>query len=161
MDLSRFAAVIEDGTVDQAFGALEAWVRQDIGAVIYTASVFDLVAAKSRRIYTNLPDIYPVSGLKDIVPNAWSAVVLDRRQTFVANSLDEIRQVFPDHAIIASLGCGAVINMPVFLAGRFMGTVNILNAPGHFTPDRVARMLALKPAAMLAFARRELDQTDG
>lgn len=53
--------------------------------------------------------------------------MLDRRLAFVANTLEDIAQVFPDHPIIKSLGCGAVINMPVFLAGRFMGTVNVLH----------------------------------
>ena len=86
------------------------------------------------------------------MPNRWTAQVLEARQTFVANTLDDIAQVFPDHPIIRSLGCGAVINMPVFLAGRFMGTVNVLHEAGYYTPARVAALQALRPAAMLAFA---------
>ena len=152
MDMPSFTAIAETGTPQQIFAALETWVQQDVGAVISSASVFDLAAGKSRRITTNQPDIYPVSGLKDIIQNAWTAQVLDRRKSFVANTLDEIATVFPDHPIIGSLGCGSVINMPVFLGGRFMGTVNILHQPGYYTPDRVAKLLALRPAAMLAFA---------
>jgi hypothetical protein len=151
-DLTEFFALAETGTAEQVFTALQTRVQAEIGAVISSASVFDIAAGKSSRIFTNLPDIYPVSGLKDIVPNAWTKVVLDARQTFVSNTLAEIATVFPDHLIIGSLGCGAVINMPVFLAGRFMGTVNILNVPGHYTPARVAALQALRPAYMLAFA---------
>jgi hypothetical protein len=151
-NLQSFTAIAETGTPEQIFAALEDWVQQDVGAIIYSASIFDLAAGKSRRIHTNLPDIYPVSGLKDITPNAWTAQVLDGRKSFVANTLAEIATVFPDHPIIRSLGCGSVINMPVFLAGRFMGTVNILHEPGYYTPDRDARLHALRPAAMLAFA---------
>lgn len=151
-NLSSFTAVAESGTPQEIFASLEDWVQKDVGAIIYSASVFHLAAGKSRRIYTNQPEIYPVSGLKDIIPNAWTAQVLDARKSFVANTLAEIATVFPDHPIIQSLGCGSVINMPVFLAGRFLGTVNVLHEPGYFTPDRVERLHALRPAAMLAFA---------
>jgi hypothetical protein len=152
MDMHSFVTLAETGTVDTIFDALQTWVQQDVGAVIYSCSTFDLAAGKSRRIYTNLPDIYPVSGLKDIIPNTWTAQVLDARSAFVANTLEDIALVFPDHPVIKSLGCGAVINMPVFLAGRFMGTVNVLHQAGYYTPARVAALLALRPAAMLAFA---------
>jgi hypothetical protein len=152
INLQSFTAIAETGTTDQIFAGLESWVQQDVGAVIYSCSTFDLVARNSRRIYSNLPEIYPVSGLKDIVPNRWTEQVLDARKTFVANALDEIAQVFPDHPIIKSLGCGAVINMPVFLAGRFMGTVNVLHEAGYYTDARIASLKALRPAAMLAFA---------
>jgi hypothetical protein len=152
MDMNSFVTLAETGPVDAIFAALETWVQQDVGAVIYSCSTFDLAAGKSRRIYTNLPDIYPVSGLKDITPNAWTAQVLDARRAFVANSIEDIAQVFPDHPIIRSLGCGSVINMPVYLAGRFMGTVNVLHEPGYYTPPRVAALHVLRPAAMLAFA---------
>lgn len=152
INLQYFAAMAETGTVDRIFAGLEAWVQQDVGAVIYSCSTFDLVARNSRRIYTNQPDVYPVSGLKDIVPNGWTEQVLDAGQTFVANTLDEIAQVFPDHPVIKSLGCGAVINMPVFLAGHFLGTVNVLHEEGYYTDARVAALKALRPAAMLAFA---------
>lgn len=152
MDMQRFVSLAETGPADTLFAGLEAWVQQDVGAVIYSCSTFDLAARNSRRIYTNLPDIYPVSGLKDIIPNTWTAQVLDARLAFVANSLEDIAQVFPDHPIIKSLGCGSVVNMPVFLAGRFMGTVNVLHKAGYYTPARVAALHALRPAAMLAFA---------
>ncbi len=157
-NLDSFTALAETGTVAQIFSALEDLVQQQVGAIIYSCSTFDLVAAKSRRIHTNMPDIYPVSGLKDITINAWTAQVLDGKQPYVANTIEEIATLFPDHALIKSLGCGAVINMPVFLAGRFLGTINILHEPGYYTPKRLAALRALIPAAMLAFAAYHADQ---
>lgn len=158
VNLQSFTELAETGSTDQIFAGLEAWVQQDVGAVIYSCSTFDLASGKSRRIQTNLPDIYPVSGLKDIVPNTWTAQVLGARKAFVANTLDEIALVFPDHPIIKSLGCGAVVNMPIFLAGRFMGTVNVLHEAGYYTESRVAALRALRPAAMLAFAAFAAEQ---
>ena len=151
LDLQSFISTAETGTPDQIFTALEALVQTEVGAIIFSCSTFDLVAGQSRRIYTNMPKVYPVSGLKEIIPNSWTRQVLDQRKTFVANTLDEIRQVFPDHAIIGSLGCGSVVNMPVVLAGQFLGTVNVLNAPGYYGAARLQKIHDLRPAAMLAF----------
>jgi hypothetical protein len=148
---SDFAALAASETPARVFTVLQALVQSEVGAVIFSCSTFDLAAGNSRRIHTNMPDVYPVSGLKEITPNAWTRIVLDGRKSFVANTLAEIRTVFPDHELIGSLGCGSVINMPVFLAGRFMGTVNVLHEPGYYTPKRVAGLQGLQPAAMLAF----------
>lgn len=150
-EFDAFVSTAETSPPDQVFAALEALVQAEVGAVIFSCSTFDLTARQSSRVYTNLPDVYPVSGLKEIVPNAWTRQVLDNRQTYVANTLEEIRGVFPDHALIGSLGCGSVVNMPVFLCGQFLGTANILHAPGYYTVSRVQKLHDLRPAAMLAF----------
>lgn len=39
--------------------------------------------------------------------------------------------VFPDHEKIGSLGLGSVINLPVFVSDRLLGTVNLLHEGGH------------------------------
>ena len=57
---------------------------------------------------------------------------------FVANTIEDIAEVFPDHATIASLGCGSVLNLPVVLGGELVATVNLLDEAGHYAPDRVA-----------------------
>ena len=151
VDFGEFFFCAETATPDALFVALQDMVQAEVGAIIFSCSTFDLAAGQSRRVYTNMPDVYPVSGLKEIVPNAWTQQVLDKRETFVANTLEEIRQVFPDHAVIGSLGCGSVINMPVLVSGRFMGTVNILHTAGYYAQTRVQKMRDLRPAAMLAF----------
>jgi hypothetical protein len=150
-DLQSFVTIAETGSTDRIFSALQDMVQADVGAIIFSCSTFDLAAGQSRRVFTNMPEVYPVSGLKEITPNDWTRRVLDGRKTFVANSLDEIRQVFPDHVLIGSLGCGSVINMPVFLSGSFMGTVNVLHEADYYSPARVQRMHDLRAAAMLAF----------
>lgn len=149
---AEFALQAEAAAPAECFALLESMVQQDVGAIIFSCSTFDLGAGSSQRIYSNMPEVYPVSGLKPITPNRWTAQVLDRRQAFVSNRLDEIATVFPDHELIGALGCGAVINMPVFLAGAFLGTVNVLHEAGYYTPARLAALQALRPAAMLCFA---------
>jgi hypothetical protein len=134
------------------FAALETIVQERIGAVIYSASVFDTTRGVSRRVHTNMPEAYPVSGLKQIVPNRWTAIVIDRHETFVANTIEEIAEVFPDADLIASLGCGSVVNLPVCLSGRLLGTLNVLHRTGYFDAQRVAKLTRLRPAGIACFA---------
>ena len=63
----------------------------------------------------------------------------------MANTVEQFAALFPDHAQIRALGCESVINVPLIVGGAVLGTVNILDAAGHFTPERVAAALALVP----------------
>jgi hypothetical protein len=56
-----------------------------------------------------------------------------------------------DHELIASLGCGSCVNMPVAVGGKVLGTVNLLNPAGHLTPERRQRLDHLQVPAMAAF----------
>ena len=73
------------------------------------------------------------------------------------NELAEIATVFPDHALIGSLGLGSVVNMPVVLGGELMATLNLLDVAGYFTPARLAlirdRLTLPTLAAQLAHDR--------
>lgn len=151
MDFSAFTKAAETGTTQEIFAAYEDLLLQEVGAIIFSCSTFNPKTRQAERIYTNMPDTYPVSGLKDVVPNRWTKIVLDDGDTFVANETGGFSDVFPDHPLITSLGCGAVVNMPVIVSGRFMGTVNILHETGFYTPERVKKMQATKPVAMLCF----------
>ena len=65
-----------------------------------------------------MPDDYPVSGEKTLQHNKWTETVLHRHETFVANSIEEIAEVFPDFELIRSLGCESCLNLPVVIGGR-------------------------------------------
>ncbi|OAN76409.1 hypothetical protein A8B78_02680 [Jannaschia sp. EhC01] len=140
--------------VDQplaTFKAMEALVRETIGVQLFTLTQIDQSAGVASRIYTTLPDAYPVHGQKQIEPNTWTETVLERHDTFVANTISDIATVFPDHALIKSLGYGSCVNIPVIIAGKVVGTLNCLHATGHYTPRRVLASEALKPAGALTF----------
>lgn len=104
---------------------------------LWTVMSLDPEAGLARRAYTNMPEAYPASGTKPMVQNAWSKIVQGQQKCFVANTLDDIAKVFPDHDLIGSLGCGSVLNLPVVDQGELIGTVNLLDAEHHFTPERV------------------------
>ena len=124
---------------------------------LFTIMTVDMEQMLARRAYTSDPENYPCSGTKPVEMNSWFEVVHTRREMFVANTLAEIAQVFPDHALIGSLGCGSVVNLPIVLGGQLAATMNILDREHHYTPDRVTRPashLSLPAkAALLAFER--------
>jgi len=151
MDLRAFASVAANGNSQQIFAALNTLVQQEVGAIICSCSTFDAATGKAKRIYSNQPDAYPVSGLKDVTANDWTRLVLGEGKIFIANAPDEIARVFPDHQLIGSLGCGSAVNMPIKLSGSFLGTVNILNRANYYAPERVERFQRLEIAAIVAF----------
>ncbi len=77
--------------------------------------------------------------------------MLDRHETFVANTYDGVKEVFGDHELIRSLGCESVMNLPAIAGGRVLGTVNCLDAAGHWTPQRLADSEALRLPATAVF----------
>lgn len=136
---------------DVTFRALEEIVRETVDVVLFTMMEIDHQRAVAWRNYSNMPDAYPVSGEKPVQKNAWSEIVEVRREIFVANTIDEIAEVFPDHSLIKSLGCESCMNIPIVIAGELRGTLNCLHVAGHYTADRVAKAESLKLPGTLAF----------
>lgn len=134
-----------------ALDALGHLAEQITGARLVTLMTADPVTGEAERIWTNHPDAYPVSGRKPFQPNRWTATVLDRHETFVANDFEGIKEVFGDHDLIRSLGCESVMNLPAIAGGRVLGTVNCLDAAGHFTLQRIADAEALRLPATAVF----------
>lgn len=122
----------------EAYGALQRLAQAIVGARLFTVMTVDMSAMLARRAYTSHPVEYPASGTKPIEMNDWFEIVHGRHESFVANRLEEIDRVFPDAALIGQLGCGSVMNLPILCAGELVATVNMLDAPEHFTPPRVA-----------------------
>ncbi len=110
------------------------------GHKLFTVTTVDMKNEVARRLYSNHPLDYPVTGTKPIHRDAWFDHVHDGRRSFVANTIADIAKVFPDHALIWSLGCGSVINLPVFLHDELVATVNLLHGEHHYTPAR-ARLI--------------------
>jgi GAF domain-containing protein len=150
-DYKQFTAAVTERTdqPDAAFDALRELAEATIGAKLFTVMTFDPATRMAQRIYSNMPDAYPVSGTKPANPTEWSRLVLEERKTFVANDIDGIAKVFSDHELIRSLGCESVINVPIIVAGDVIGSINCLHEAGFYTPEKVEAAEALKlPGAL-------------
>lgn len=157
-------AVSEARESASSWKALEDLAGAAVGHRLFTVMTVDMAAGLARRAYSNRPADYPVSGTKPIHSDAWFDIVHGQRQTFVANTIDDIAKVFPDYPLIASLGCASVINLPVVLEGDLVATINLLDVAGHYTPERVAAaesQLAVPARLCCALALRFASQQSG
>jgi hypothetical protein len=132
------AAFAAARTAEAAYAVFHDLAARTVGAKLFTVMLVDMDAMVARRAYSSDPVAYPTSGTKPIEPNAWLDTMATRRVPFVANTLDDIAAVFPDAELIGRLGCGSVVNLPVFEGGAFVATMNMLDVAGHYDAARVA-----------------------
>ena len=118
--------------------ALENLAKAEVGHRLFTVTLVDKAAALAGRACSNHPAKYPVSGTKRTPRDARFDIVHGEKRSFVANSIEDIAEVFPDDALIVPPGCGSVINLPAVLEDYLVATINLLDAAGHHTPQRVA-----------------------
>ena len=87
-DYSSFTrAVASDGASSEAaFDALWALTRDVVGVKLFTVMTRDSKEGVASRIYSNMPDAYPVSGTKPANETDWTRQVIGERRTFVANA---------------------------------------------------------------------------
>lgn len=145
------ALVAEAGTAEPVFDALAGLVHEAIGTKLLTASVFDMAAGQSRRVFSENPAAYPVGGFKPIAAGNWADIVLVQHQVFSSLRIEEIAEVFFDWELIQSLGCESNANIPVVAGGAVIGMLNLLHEAGYYTKERLARASELLPFATIAF----------
>lgn len=117
-------------------------IEHEVGVILFTVLAFTRGGTRMERIYSSHPAEYPVGGWKDVateVSPAWIAISRDSASTFLAARPTELETIFADHGLIASLGVGSILNVPLRRAdGSNWGTVNLCGAEGTYTPERVA-----------------------
>lgn len=132
-------AAAEARTASDVWLALGSLAGATVGHRLFTVTTVDMKAGLAQRLFTSHPAEYPVSGTKPIHRDRWFAIVHGEKRSFVANTAAEFADIFPDHQLIASLGCGSVLNLPVVLGGELCATINLLHQEHWYTPERVAR----------------------
>ena len=120
------------------YAAVDELVQDVIGHKLLTLMRVHESGDEVERIYSSNTTAYPVGGRKQKRGTPWSKVVLDRGEVFVARNPDEVREAFSDHALIASLGIGSIMNVPLAYRGRSLGSMNISHEAGWFTAQDAA-----------------------
>jgi GAF domain len=139
-------------TPDEVFAEL----HSAVGGRLFTVTVQDRAAGVARRAYSSHPEDYPVSGTKPISQDRWSLQVLVEGEPFIANTVAEFADVFPDYRLIEALGCASALNLPVVDGDEVLGTVNVLDVEGFFDEIRVFAFQSLvvaRQAALVAAMR--------
>jgi hypothetical protein len=157
MSLPQAALETFDAALARATTPAEIWTalcvlgRATVGAKLFTVMQIDNVREVAGRVFTSDPVAYPVSGTKPFRYGDWFDQVHKRKEPFVANTLADIARVFPDHELIGSLGCGSVVNLPIEIGGKVVGTVNLLDAEHYYDAGKVAAALQLSLPAKAAW----------
>ena len=106
--------------------------QKAIGHTLFTVMRLHRASGEVERLYSSRPDLYPVGGRKQKSGTRWGAAVLDRGEAFIANDREAVRDAFADHALIFSLGIGAIMNVPIRFRGVSLGTMNLSHEAGWF-----------------------------
>jgi hypothetical protein len=130
-----------------SFAALHALAEVLVGARMFTVLAFDFPRNFARRLYSTQEAIYPVGVDDPIADTIWEQTLIGRRQPLVLNDRAALATLLPNTEELAALGCDAMLNQPVVVAGQTIGALNMLHQAGHYTPERVAAAQALSPAA--------------
>lgn len=131
------------------FAALESAMCAAIGARLFTI-LLKHGDGSSERYWTNRAE-YPVGGRKPPNDTVWARRLMQEQRCYRANEYEGIKAVFFDHELIRSLGCESVLNVPVAWAGTTLGTINLLDAAGHYLEADEATGLLFAALAVPAF----------
>jgi hypothetical protein len=130
------------------FAALDSAMGKAIGHKLFTILVIHPGADESQRYYSNMPQAYPIGGRKPINRTHWFQRVLGDGVPYIGRTHEDIADVFFDHALIRSLGCESVLNVPVRWNGRSIGTINLLHEAGWYGEADIAPAQAFAALAV-------------
>lgn len=139
-------AALRAGPTEALFAAVDRALAETVGHKLFTLLYVAPDGKRVKRLYTNMPKEYPVGGYKPVTESDWHRRVIGERRAWVGYDDKDVQWAFFDHALIRSLGCESAVNQPVVYAGRVLGTMNLLDAAGHYTEADPAR---LEPFAAL------------
>ena len=147
---TMIAAQAEADQPAATFAALDAALARTPGHILFTVLAYAAGVNHSQRIYSNLPDAYPVGGRKPLGDTPWMRHVLRGGNPWICRTREDIKEVFFDYELIWSLGCESMLNMPVRWRGETVGTLNLSNKAGHFTEADIANVRHLGALALPA-----------
>ena len=127
-----------------AYAVVDDLAQRTIGHRLFTVMRYLRETVEVERLYSSNPADYPPGGRKPKQGTPWGDQVLDRGEVFLAADAEGVRAAFTDHALLARLGVGAILNVPIRFRGRVLGTMNLSHAAGHFSADMIGpgRVLA-------------------
>lgn len=131
------------------YRALKQILDEQVGFLFVTVFVVD--GGETLRVFSTEPGLYPEGERKPMAATAWGELVLGQHRSFLANNAEAVARTFFDHGKIASLGCGAVMSVPVVYDGRCLGVLNLNHREHFYTDDHIKLVEALAPTLLPVF----------
>ena len=153
------AALAEGRDRYAVYSSVQEVLGRLVGHRLFTLLVVLPGQEEVQRFWSSNETAYPTSGRKRIGSTPWGRHVLASRQAYLGRNAADIRWAFFDHELIASLGLASVINIPVVLSGRTLGTMNLLDVEGRYEPRAVATAQRFAPYLVAPF-RDEAEALD-
>jgi transcriptional regulator with GAF, ATPase, and Fis domain len=139
------------------FETVERIAAEAIGFRLFTIMAYDASRHEVQRLHTNMPDIYPNGGRKRKQGTAWATQILHELRPFRGETAQDIRNAFDDHAVMADMGLGSILNIPVAYDGVCVGTMNLTHVEHWYTREHEDAGLllgAFLAPALIAHASR-------
>ncbi|MEZ5843653.1 MAG: GAF domain-containing protein [Hyphomicrobiaceae bacterium] len=108
-----------------------------IGHKLCTFMRFDADAMEVQRVFSTDPVAYPPGGRKKKRHTAWGQQVLLDGHPYIGRCADDIRRNFDDHELIERLGLRSMLNMPLRIAGRTLGTMNLSHEEAFYSDEHL------------------------
>lgn len=141
---------------ESSFEVLAEQLKIAIGYHLLTASYIIAAENVAVRIYSSLPQLYPVGGRQIADDGSDWQQGMQRGECFIANQPSEFGEHFTHLNEIVEQGFGAVANMPVIIEGKLIGSLNLLHKTGAYANrqaivEAFLSMQALTEASYLAY----------
>jgi len=130
--LDSCIAALRSGPTETLFKAIDTATADTVGHKLFTLLYVAPNGTRVKRLYTNMPKEYPVGGYKEVKDTPWHRRVVEEKRAWVGYDAKDIEWAYFDHELIKSLGCESAMNVPVVYGGRLLGTMNLLDAAGHY-----------------------------
>ena len=130
------------------FQALDAAMKAVIGHKLLTVLIYHEALQETERFYSNNLNAYPIAGRKQVRPTSWTEQLLICQNCYIGYNADDIREFFLDYELIHSLGCDAILNVPVVWDGVTLGTCNLMHEEGWY--DKGDTEIAMTIASIAA-----------
>jgi hypothetical protein len=134
---SMIAAQAETEQPAAVFAALNTALAHAPGHILFTILAYAAGVNHSQRVFSNLPDAYPVGGRKPVTDAPWMRHVLREGKPWICRTREDVKDVFYDYELIWSLGCESMLNLPVRWRGETIGTLNLSHRAGFYDESHI------------------------
>ena len=139
------------------FTAFDAICAEAVGHRLFTLLAWRPETGEVARVHSSRPSEYPLRARKPMGPTKWGAQVLHQGRPWLGRSAADIEWAFPDHALIASLGCASCLSAPVLWDGRVLGLAAVLDRADAYVPADLDGLCGIAPLLAPGFLTLETE----